>query len=58
MSRNLVIALLLIALLIVLFIFNGGKVDVNLLAVKVPMMKSLAFLMFAAIGVVIGVLLK
>jgi uncharacterized integral membrane protein len=58
MHRNLVIALVLIALLIVLFIFNRGQVEVDLLVDEFKFMKSIVFLSFVGIGVIIGILLK
>ena len=58
MPRNTMYALVLIAVLVVVFLFNRGRADVNLVVTEFSMMKSLAFLMFTALGVLIGVLLK
>lgn len=58
MPRNSIYALILIAVLVVVFLFNRGHVDVDLVVKNFTMMKSLAFLMFTALGVLIGVLLK
>jgi uncharacterized integral membrane protein len=58
MPRNSIYALILIAALVVIFLFNRGRVDVNLVAAQFSMMKSLAFLLFTGLGVLIGVLLK
>ena len=58
MSKNTIYALLLIALLVIIFVLNRGRVDVNFIVVKFSMLKSMAFLAFTAMGVSIGVLLK
>ncbi len=58
MSKRVLYALIIIALLIVVLIVNRGSVTVNLLVGDVNALKSMAFLTFTAIGVVIGVLLK
>ena len=58
MQRNLVIALVLIAFLVLLFIFNRGTVEVHLLVTEVKTLKTLVFLAFSAVGVIVGVLLK
>ncbi len=58
MSRNLVVALVLIAFLVLLFIFNRGQVEVDLLVTKIKTLKSIVFLSFAGVGIVIGILLK
>jgi uncharacterized integral membrane protein len=58
MNRNLVIALVLIALLVILFIFNRGQVEVDLLVTRFEAMKSVVFLCFVGCGVIIGILLK
>ena len=58
MSKNTIYALLLIALLVIVFVMNRGRVDVNFIVVKISMLKSMAFLAFTALGVSIGVLLK
>jgi uncharacterized integral membrane protein len=58
MNRNTIYALVIIALLMVVFIFNKGSVDVNLVAVRFSALKSLVFLGFTAVGVLVGVLLK
>ena len=58
MTRKLLIALILIGLTVVVIVMNRGSVDVNLIVTSVNGIKSLVFLAFAAIGVVIGVLLK
>lgn len=58
MSKKQVIALVLIGLCAIIFILNRGSVSVQLLITQINAMKSLVFLAFTAIGVVIGVLLK
>ena len=58
MNRNTTIALVIIALLAILFIVNRGRTDVNLLVVEFSMLKSLVFLGFTGAGVAIGLLLK
>jgi hypothetical protein len=63
-SKTVLIALVLIGLTALVLVFNvrGGigtaKVDVNLLLTTVTMIKAVAFFIFTAIGVVIGLLLK
>ena len=58
MSRRQVFALLIIALLVVVLIFNRGTVDVNMLFTKIRGLKSLVFLGFISLGVIIGALLR
>ena len=58
MSRNVLIALILIALSVVVLIFSQDRVAVNLVFTQVRAMASLVYLAFIALGVVIGVLLK
>ncbi len=58
MSRNVLIALILIALSVVVLIFSRDKVEVNLIFTQIKAIASLVYLCFIALGVVIGVLLK
>jgi hypothetical protein len=58
MNKKVLYALLIIALLVIVLIFNRGTVNINLLVDDVTPLKSLAFLAFTGIGVAIGVLLK
>ena len=58
MTKKLLIALILIGLTVVVLLFNRGSVGVDLIVGSVDGIKSLVFLAFTAIGVVIGVLLK
>jgi hypothetical protein len=58
MSKNVLIALVLIALAVVVLIFSRDQVEVSLIFTKVRAIASLVYLAFIALGVVIGVLLK
>lgn len=58
MNKKVLYALLIIALLVIVLIFNRGRVDINLLVGDVSPLKSMAFLTFTGIGVAIGFLLK
>ena len=58
MNKKVLYALLIIALLVIVLIFNRGTVNINLLFDDINPLKSLAFLAFTGIGVAIGVLLK
>ena len=59
MSKNLLSALLLIALLILVFIFNTrGDVTIDVGFTKFSPVRSIAFFVFSAIGVLIGVLIR
>jgi len=58
MSRRVAYALIILALSVIVLLFNRGTVSVDLLFTTVDAMKSLAFLAFIGVGVVIGVLLK
>jgi hypothetical protein len=58
MTRKLLIALILIGLTVIILLFNRGSVGVDLIVTSVSGIKSLVFLAFTAIGVVIGILLK
>jgi len=51
-------ALLLLGLAVLVLIFNRGHVELDLIFGTVSLLKSLAFLLFLAAGVVIGVLLR
>ena len=63
-SKTVLIALVLIGFTALILVFNvrGGvgtaSVSVDLLITSVKMMKAVAFFIFTAIGVVIGLLLK
>ncbi len=58
MTKKLLIALILIGLTVIILLFNRGSVGVDLIVTSVSGIKSLVFLAFTAIGVVIGILLK
>ncbi len=58
MPKNILIALLLIALSVVIMIFTKGDSPVNLLFTTIKPAASLVYLCFTALGVTIGVLLK
>ena len=58
MSRNVLVALLLLALSIVVMIFNHERVLLSLLVTSVKPFASMVYLSFLSVGVIIGVLLK
>ena len=58
MTKNVSIALILIALSIIVLIFSRDTVTVNFVFTQVRAMASLVYLGFIAFGVLIGVLLK
>ena len=60
MTKRLLWALLLIAFSVIILILNaGGQVSITLLPkVDIHTIKSVAFLIFLSIGVIIGLLLK
>lgn len=58
MDKKLLTALLLLGLVVVIIIMTSGSAHVNLLFDKVSMRASFAYLLFTALGIVIGVLLK
>lgn len=58
MTKKLMWALVLIAIVVVVLIFNRDDVSVNLLIRQIKALKALVFLAFVGIGVAIGVLLK
>jgi hypothetical protein len=58
MSKNVLIALLLLALSVVVMIFNHDRVSVSLLVTTVKPYASLVYLSFMSLGVVVGILLK
>lgn len=58
MKKNTVIALLMLAVVAIVLIFTSGSTTVNLGVGKVHMHTPLALLLFTAIGVVTGLLLK
>jgi len=59
MSKNVLTALILIALTVIVLLFNTkGSVPVELLLFQVRATAALVFLGFTAVGVTIGVLLR
>lgn len=58
MSKGLICALVILMLSVIVLLFNKGHVEVNLLLDTINPLKSMAFLSFMAVGVVVGVLLK
>jgi hypothetical protein len=60
MSRNVIIALIIMALVAVLLIFNTNvRVDINLVYDTIKSVRaSLVYLAFVVIGVLVGILLK
>jgi len=60
MNKRLVWALVILAVAVLVLIFNRGSVSVDLPLVRssISGMKSIVFLVFMGIGVAIGLLLK
>jgi len=58
MSKRLIWALIIIAVFVVILIFNRHSVKINFIFDEIRAMASLAYLFFIAVGVVIGILLK
>ena len=58
MSKQKIIAMVLLVLAAIVFIINRDRTSVNLLVTTVKSIQSFVFLGFTALGVVIGVLLK
>jgi len=58
MTKNVLIALLLIAFSVVIMIFTKGDAPVNLVFTVIKPAAALVYLCFTALGVTIGVLLK
>jgi hypothetical protein len=58
MSKNVLIALILIALATLVLIFSRDRVTVSLVFTEVRAVASLVYLFFIGLGVTIGVLLK
>ncbi len=58
MSRNVLIALLLLAFSVMVMIFNHDRVAVDLLVTTIRPYASMAYLSFLSVGVIIGILLK
>lgn len=58
MSKNVLIALILIALATLVLIFSRDRVTVSLVFTEIRAAASLVYLFFICLGVTIGVLLK
>lgn len=58
MSKNVLIALILIALSAIVLIFSRDRVEVSLVFTEIRAIASLVYLFFICLGVTIGVLLK
>ena len=58
MNKRQAWALALIALLVVVLVLNRGRVEVELIITTIKPLKSLVFLAFSGVGVIIGMLLK
>ncbi len=58
MSKKMIWALVMLALVVVVVVLNRGNTDVYMLFDTISGMKSLVYLGFTAWGVVIGLLLK
>ena len=58
MTKNVLIALILIVLSVLVMIFNTGSISLNLVFAVVRPVASLVYLSFMVLGVVVGVLLK
>jgi len=58
MGKNVVWALVILTVCIILFIFNKGTVSLDLLFMKIEVLKSLLLFVFMGLGVVVGLLLR
>lgn len=58
MSVGRIIAFVLLAIAVVVLVFNTDSMDLSLIFDSFDMMKAIALLIFMGLGVVIGVLLK
>ena len=58
MSKNILVALILIALSVLVMILTRGDANVNLLFTEISGRASVVYLCFMGLGVTIGVLLK
>ena len=58
MNKQVGWALVLIAALIIVLIFNKGRMDIDLIFTKISMLKSLGLFLFTSVGVAIGLLLR
>ena len=62
MNRKMLFALIILCVTVIVLVFNtmgsGNKITIDLIVQTIKVYKSMAFLGFIVIGVVIGVLLK
>jgi hypothetical protein len=58
MNKGLLFALIILALAVIVLLFQKGDVKVDLLFGQIEGLKSLVFLAFTGVGVAIGVLVK
>ncbi|NQU41567.1 MAG: hypothetical protein HQ523_16600 [Lentisphaerae bacterium] len=58
MNKKMSYALVLLALSVLVLLFNTGKGEINLVFDTVRIMKALVYMAFMGVGVVIGLLLK
>ncbi len=58
MNKKQIYALIIIALTALVLIFNRGEAELDLIFTQVETVKALLFLIFTAIGVIIGLLLR
>ena len=58
MNKRVMWALVIIALSVIVLIFNRRDITVNFLVTKVSAIASLVYLFFIGVGVAIGLLLK
>ena len=58
MNKKMSYALVLLALSVLVLLFNTGKGEINLIFDTFRIMKALVFMSFMGVGVAIGLLLK
>lgn len=58
MSKRLLYALLILTVATIVLIFNRGDISVDLIFTEIKAIKSLVFLSFMGIGVIVGVLMR
>lgn len=58
MNKRLMWALILICVTVIILLFNQDKAEINLLLTEIKTLKSLLFLAFTVIGVIIGFLVR
>ena len=58
MSKRMLYALILMALVTLVFIFSRGKTEITLIKWNIEALTSVILLIFTGIGIAIGILLK